>query len=112
MSRELRGSQPPTMHPPQPNPRRSKIGRGILPFYDVISKAVRWNRPRAEKQLEDLSDIALDYTLTVVKAKQSFTTGAKGENLPPTVFNADRDGIFDVRRRNHPTPWPRGQVRR
>jgi hypothetical protein len=33
--------------------------------------------------------------LTVVKAKQTFTTGAKGENLPPTVFNADREGVFD-----------------
>ena len=59
-------------------PKKIKDWEGDSTFYDVISKAVRWNRPRAEKQLEDLSDIALDYTLTVVKAKQTFTTGAKG----------------------------------
>ena len=76
-------------------PKKIKDWEGDSTFYDVISKAVRWNRPRAEKQLDDLSDIALDYTLTVVKAKQTFTTGAKGENLPPTVFHADRDGVFD-----------------
>jgi hypothetical protein len=76
-------------------PKKVKDWEGDQTCYDVISKDVRWHKPRAEKQLQDLSDIALDYTLNIVKAKQTFAAGVKGENLPPTVFHADRDGIYD-----------------
>ena len=76
-------------------PKKIKDWEGDQTCYDVIANSVRWSHSRAEKQLEDLSDIALDFTLTAVKGKQTFTTGAKGENLPPTVFHADRDGQLD-----------------
>jgi hypothetical protein len=82
--------------PSMTKPKKIKDWEGGQTCCDVTSKDVRWSKPRAEKkQLQDLPDVALDYTLDIAKAKQTFTAGVKGENLPPAVFHADRDGTCD-----------------
>ena len=67
-------------------PKKIKDWEGDQTCYDVMSKDVRWNKPRAEKQLQDLSDIALDYTLNMCQGETNIYSWGERRELTPYCF--------------------------
>jgi hypothetical protein len=60
--------------------------------YKLIEK--HFPKVKADKMLADLSSIALEWSKSYVRQRQTFKMNTKGENMAPLAFQSDPNGIY------------------
>jgi hypothetical protein len=60
--------------------------------YKLIEK--HFPKVKVDKMLADLSSIALEWSKSYVRQRQTFKMNTKGENMAPLAFQSDPDGIY------------------